>query len=115
MAARALKVAVQMDPIQSVDIDADSTFALMLEAQARGHALWHYHVRDLAFAAGRVVARAQPVVVERKRGAHWRFGEEEELDLDLTEVVAEASDGEAVEAVVVTPTVADVQIGRAHV
>ena len=58
--ARALKVAVQMDPIQSIDIDADSTFALMLEAQKRGHALWHYHVRDLAFAAGRVVARAQP-------------------------------------------------------
>jgi glutathione synthase/RimK-type ligase-like ATP-grasp enzyme len=58
--ARALRVAVQMDPIQSIDIDADSTFALMLEAQGRGHALWHYHVRDLAFAAGRVVARAQP-------------------------------------------------------
>ena len=51
--ARALRVAVQMDPIQSIDIDADSTFALMLEAQGRGHALWHYHVRDLAFAAGR--------------------------------------------------------------
>jgi glutathione synthase len=85
--ARALKVAVQMDPIQSIDIDADSTFALMLEAQARGHALWHYHVRDLAFAAGRVVARAQPVQVERKRGAHWRFGEEGELDLSTMDVV----------------------------
>src|SRR5918998_2619490 len=79
--ARALKVAVQMDPIQSVDIDADSTFALMLEAQTRGHALWHYHVRDLALAAGRVVARARPVTVERRRGAHWAFGPEEELDL----------------------------------
>src|SRR3712207_7609612 len=79
--ARALKVAVQMDPIQSIDIDADSTFALMLEAQERGHTLWHYHPRDLSFAAGRVVARAQPVEVERKRGAHWRFRDEEELDL----------------------------------
>jgi glutathione synthase len=87
MAARVLKVAVQMDPIQSVDIDADSTFALMLEAQKRGHALWHYHVRDLAFAAGRVVAWAHPVEVERKRGAHWRFGEEEELDLSTMDVV----------------------------
>ncbi len=87
MAARALKVAVQMDPIQSVDIDADSTFALMLEAQARGHALWHYHVRDLSFMSGRVVARAQPVQVERKRGAHWRFGGEEELDLSVMDVV----------------------------
>ena len=37
--ARALRVAVQMDPIESVNIDADSTFALMLEAQASGHAL----------------------------------------------------------------------------
>ena len=37
-----LKVAVQMDPMTTVDIDGDSTFALMLEAQARGHALWHY-------------------------------------------------------------------------
>ena len=85
--ARALRVAVQMDPIQSIDIDADSTFALMLEAQGRGHALWHYHVRELAFAAGRVVARAQPVQVERTRGAHWRFGEEEELDLAAVDVV----------------------------
>jgi len=85
--ARALRVAVQMDPIQSIDIDADSTFALMLEAQGRGHALWHYHVRDLAFAAGRVVARAQPVQVERTRGAHWRFGAEEELDLSAVDVV----------------------------
>src|SRR3712207_4814101 len=85
--ARALKVAVQMDPIQSIDIDADSTFALMLEAQKRGHALWHYHVRDLTFWAGRVVARAQPVEVERKKGAHWRFGDEEELDLSAMDVV----------------------------
>ena len=84
---KGLKVAVQMDPIASINIDGDSTFALMLEAQARGHALWHYHVRDLSFAAGRVVARAQPVQVERTRGAHWRFGEEEELDLAAVDVV----------------------------
>ncbi len=85
--ARALKVAVQMDPIQSIDIDADSTFALMLEAQKRGHALWHYHPRDLTLWAGRVLARAQPVEVERKKGAHWRFGDEEELDLSTMDVV----------------------------
>jgi glutathione synthase len=85
--ARALRVAVQMDPIETIDIDADSTFALMLEAQARGHALWHYHVRDLAFAAGRVLARAQPVTVERKKGAHWAFGPELELDLATMDVV----------------------------
>lgn len=85
--ASTLKVAVQMDPIESINIDADSTFALMLEAQARGHALWHYHVRDLALSAGRVVARAQPVTVQRTRGAHWAFGAEEELDLSKVDVV----------------------------
>ena len=84
---RPLKVAVQMDPIETINIDADSTFVLMLEAQARGHALWHYHVRDLALAGGRVLARANPVTVERTQGAHWRFGAEEELDLGQVDVV----------------------------
>jgi len=85
--ARALRVAVQMDPIESINIDADSTFVLMLEAQARGHALWHYLPRDLALASGRVLARANPVTVERRHGAHWRFGPEEELDLGTMDVV----------------------------
>jgi glutathione synthase len=79
--ARALRVAVQMDPIESINIDADSTFALMLEAQARGHALWHYHVRDLALRGGRVTAWAKPVTVRREYGNHFTFGAEEELDL----------------------------------
>ncbi|MGH7107373.1 MAG: glutathione synthase, partial [Acetobacteraceae bacterium] len=47
--SRPLKVAVQMDPLGSIHPDADSTFALMLEAEARGHRLWHYEVGDLAF------------------------------------------------------------------
>ncbi|MBY0329659.1 MAG: glutathione synthase [Acetobacteraceae bacterium] len=85
--AKTLKVAVQMDPIESINIDADSTFALMLEAQARGHAQWHYHVRDLALHGGRVTARAQPVTVQRVKGAHWTFGAEEELDLAAVDVV----------------------------
>ena len=50
--ARRLRVAVQMDPIESINIDADSTFALMLEAQLRGHALWHYEVRHMALREG---------------------------------------------------------------
>jgi glutathione synthase len=83
----ALRVAVQMDPIESINIDADSTFALMLEAQARGHSLWHYHVRDLALSGGRVTAWAKPVTVQRKKGAHWTFGPEEELDLSTMDVV----------------------------
>ena len=85
--AKALKVAVQMDPIQGVNIDADSTFALMLEAQGRGHALWHYHPKDLALTGGKVVAHAQPVTVERKHGAHWKFGPDESLDLATMDVV----------------------------
>ncbi|MBW6399186.1 glutathione synthase [Roseomonas sp. HJA6] len=78
---RSLRVAVQMDPIESINIDADSTFALMLEAQARGHALWHYHVRDLALRGGRVTAWAKPVEVRREKGHHFTFGAEVELDL----------------------------------
>ena len=52
--SRLLKVAVQMDPIETVNIDGDSTFALMLEAQRRGHALWHYEVRHMSLHEGTV-------------------------------------------------------------
>jgi len=85
--ARTLRVAVQMDPIASINIDGDSTFALMLEAQARGHALWHYHVRDLALAGGRVLAHAQPVEVRRVKGDHFTLGAPVELDLAEVDVV----------------------------
>ncbi|KAA2212705.1 glutathione synthase [Teichococcus oryzae] len=85
--AKALKVAVQMDPIQSVNIDGDSTFALMLEAQARGHQLWHYHVRDLTLRAGQVLARMQPVEVRREKGNHYTLGEAAEHDLSGMDVV----------------------------
>jgi glutathione synthase len=85
--AKSLRVAVQMDPIGSINIDGDSTFALMLEAQARGHALWHYHVRDLALFGGRVVAHAQPVTVRRVKGDHFTLGAAEELDLSQVDVV----------------------------
>src|SRR5579863_1827997 len=95
--ARALKVAVQMDPIEHINIEADSTFALMLEAQRRGHALWHYEVRHMALREGvkrqgerreeRLFARARPVTVERRRGAHYTFGEPALLDLATMDVV----------------------------
>ena len=78
---RSLRVAVQMDPIETINIDGDSTFALMLEAQARGHALWHYHVRDLALRGGRVTAWARPIEVRRVKGDHFTLGAEVELDL----------------------------------
>jgi glutathione synthase len=85
--AKTLRVAVQMDPMESIGIEGDSTFALMLEAQARGHRLWHYHVRDLALAGGRLLARGEPVTVERRHGAHYAFGPGEEIDLASMDVV----------------------------
>ena len=96
--ARLLNVAVQMDPIESINIDADSTFALMLEAQARGHTLWLYEVRHMALKEGaprpdggkrqdRLFARARRVTLERKYGAHYQFGAAETLDLGTMDVV----------------------------
>jgi glutathione synthase len=76
-----LRVAVQMDPMESINIDGDSSFALMLEGQARGHKLWHYHVRHLSMKAGEVTAWAHPVTVKRERGAHYEFGAPVQLDL----------------------------------
>ena len=82
-----LAVAIQMDPIEAVDINADSTFALALEAQARGHALFHYQPQNLAFRDGRLFARAQPLRVQRKLGDHAELGAPELLDLGGLDVV----------------------------
>jgi len=82
-----MKVAFQMDPIGSVNIDADSTFRLAEEAQARGWTLWHYTPDDLSFREGRVVARAQPLRVQRLKGDHARLGETADLDLADMDVV----------------------------
>ncbi len=82
-----LTVAIQMDPIESVDIDADSTFALALEAERRGHALYHYQPPDLAFAEGRVLARGRRLSVRRKAGDHYTLGDAETLDLAALDIV----------------------------
>ena len=82
-----LAVAIQMDPIEGIDIDADSTFVLALEAQARGHRLWHYLPRDLSFRNGRVTARARALAVRRERGNHFTLGEFEIIDLAALDVV----------------------------
>jgi glutathione synthase len=82
-----LAVAVQMDPIEGINIDADSTFAIMLEAQARGNALFHYLPQALSFAGGRVRARARPVKVRRARGEHYSFGASETIDLAAVDVI----------------------------
>ena len=76
-----LRVAVQMDPIETINIAGDSSFALMLSAQARGHALYHYDVRSLAWDQGRITAWAQPVTVQQVEGAHYSLGETRKIDL----------------------------------
>jgi glutathione synthase len=96
--ARTLKVAVQMDPMETINIDGDSTFALMLEAQSRGHALWHYEVRHMALREGvktphgakreeRLFAKVRQVRVERRHGAHFAFGDFQDMDLGSMDVV----------------------------
>jgi glutathione synthase len=82
-----LAVAIQMDPIDSINIDADSTFALALEAQARGHALFHYLPEALTLRNGRLYARGRPLEVFRRHGNHHRFGAFEELDLAGLDIV----------------------------
>jgi glutathione synthase len=82
-----LAVAIQMDPIETIDIDADSTFMLALEAQARGHALFHYLPTDLAFRDGRLYAKARPLEVRREKGNHATLGEPQMIDLITVDVV----------------------------
>lgn len=82
-----LAVAIQMDPIDTINIDADSTFALALEAQRRGHALYHYLPQALTLRDGRLHASGRPLEVFRRHGNHHRFGEFEELDLAGFDIV----------------------------
>src|ERR1700686_1271086 len=82
-----LAVAIQMDPIDTINIDADSTFALALEAQARGHAMFHYLPTALTLRDGRLYAKGRKLEVFRQYGAHHKFGEDEELDLEGVDVI----------------------------
>ena len=82
-----LAVAIQMDPIEAIDIDADSTFVLALEAQARGHTLFHYPPGEMSFRDRRVYAKARPLSVRRRRGDHASLGATETLDLAGVDVV----------------------------
>ena len=83
-----LTVAVQMDPLDSINIAGDSTFALMLSAQERGHKLFHYSAEDLNYRDGHVWAKAHPVTVQRVVGDHFSAGEPVNLDLgDEADVV----------------------------
>ena len=82
-----LHVALQMDPIGSVNINADSTFRIALEAQARGHSLFFYTPEKLSFVEGRVVARGFPITLRREIGNHVSYGAEKEVDLAEFDVV----------------------------
>ncbi len=82
-----LKVAIQMDPIGGVDIDADSTFRIAEEAQARGHSLFYYTPDKLAYREGRITARGHALEVRRVQGQHAILGPETQIDLADQDVV----------------------------
>jgi glutathione synthase len=76
-----LTVAVQMDPIEHINIEADSTFVMALEAQERGYRLFHYHPSRLSFDEGKVTAAARELILKREKGNHYKLGDWVQLDL----------------------------------
>ncbi len=82
-----MKIAFQMDPIGAVNIDADSSFRLAEEAQARGHTLYFYLPDALAYDEGRIVARCQPMTVQRVPGDPAVLGDPELIDLASLDVI----------------------------
>ena len=82
-----MKIAFQMDPIGAVDINADSTFRLAEEAQARGHELFFYLPDQLAYQEGRITARGHDLTVRRVQGDHAELGPLREVDLAEFDVV----------------------------
>jgi glutathione synthase len=82
-----LTVAIQMDPIERIDIAGDSTFALALEGQSRGHSLLYYGPHDLSFRDGAVTARTRPLSVRNVKGDHFTLGTSSVYDLSRADVV----------------------------
>jgi glutathione synthase len=82
-----LQVAVQMDPIEAVNIETDTTFLLMMEAQTRGHGLWLYDPGHMALEDGRVTARGRAAKLQSVKGAHHDMGAMEARDLSGFDVV----------------------------
>lgn len=83
----ALKVAVQMDPVEGINIHTDTTFLMMETAQARGHSLWVYRPESLALEERRVTARGRPLTLRRELGNHITAGGTETRDLAEFDVV----------------------------
>ncbi len=82
-----MKIAFQMDPIEAVDINADSSFRLAEEAQARGHELFFYSPDKLAYDEGRILAVGQSFTVQRVQGDHVALGPMERVDLAEFDVI----------------------------
>ena len=82
-----LNVAIQMDPVEGINIETDTTFAMMLEAQVRGHALWTYTPERLALDDGKVLARGRPLNLRAVKGDHHTLGGLEQRDLSEFDVV----------------------------
>jgi glutathione synthase len=82
-----LQVAIQMDPVEGINIDTDTTFFLMLEAQTRGHGLWVYTPDKLSLEDGQVLARGRPLNLRAVKGDHHSVGEYEVRDMSEFDVV----------------------------
>src|SRR5450432_4182832 len=82
-----LTVAIQMDPIEKIDIGGNSDFALALEAQRRDHGLLYYGPRDLSFRDGKVTAHVRPLSVRAVKGDHFALGDGFVYDLSSADVV----------------------------
>ncbi|MCP5069383.1 MAG: glutathione synthase [bacterium] len=82
MSIRPLRMAFVMDPLESIDIEGDTTFVLMLAAQERGHGLWYVDPADLGVDARGAVARVRPVTMRREPGNHSSVGESSHVALD---------------------------------
>ncbi len=82
-----MRIAFQMDPITTVDINADSTFRLAEEAQARGHSLFVYEPDGMAYEEGRITARGHDLTVQRVTGAHAKLGDKRTVDLAEMDVI----------------------------
>ncbi|MES2600348.1 MAG: glutathione synthase [Pseudomonadota bacterium] len=82
-----LKVAVQMDPIARINIRGDSTFALLLEAQKRGHALSYYTPEKLSLRGEQLIASVQPLTVRDQDGDHFTLGDAARVDLESFDVI----------------------------
>ena len=80
-------VAIQMDPIEHIDVSADSTFAIALEGQARGHRLYHYLPRDLKLHCGRLTAKGRGLKLRRQSQDYYTLGPEQTLDLSIMDVI----------------------------